>query len=80
MYGEYMEKYNFYVYYKEILETIPNENNAPYNNIVNNEIVDYIFIDNSFYKYYFLYVSVFSSSLNNIEFIVASYNYYNGLI
>ena len=63
---------------------IPNEENAEYNNKINNKTVDFIVFDKRYYLFerenFYLYISVFSNSSNTIEFIATSYNYYNGLI
>ena len=82
MYGNFYSKSIYDEFDYEKLEYIPNEN-SPYNNTINNEIIDFIFINNieqSNRKYSYFYLSINSSNLNNIEFIVNSYNYYNGIM
>ena len=82
MYGDLFVKYLYYEDYNETINNIPNEN-SEFNNIVNNEIVDFIFIsknDNLYPEDYFIYISVYSKSSDTIEFIATSYDYYNRLI
>ena len=85
MYGNILMKWLYYDYeYDHDLENnIPNENSSSYNNIVNNETTDFMFINNIEYwdrHFSFIFISVYSNSLDNIELMVTSYNYFNKLI
>ena len=79
MYGNFINMKYFYDEFYEnlIYKNMPNEE-AKFNNIINNESVDFIFINNiENYKKenYYFYLSAYSNSSNIIEFFISSYNY-----
>ena len=79
MYGDfYTMKYVYDEFLEDLIYTYMPFENAKYENIVNNKIVDFIFINNiENYKNEneYFYLNILSDSLNTIEIYVSSYNY-----
>ena len=79
MFGNFnIVKYIYDEFIENLIKlSIPNKK-ATFNNEVNNELVDFIFINNiENYKNEneYFYLNILSDSLNTIEIYVSSYNY-----